>query len=116
MRNKKLSSIIIILAIIIIIVVGIAIKVEFAENNEVSTVNGEIIAINGGTVTFQSNPNNPGSQYIVGTSRVPVFDTNGNRVDSRKLQKGQRILVEFTGGILNTCPGGFTEVVKIIVE
>ncbi len=116
MRNKKLSSIIIILAIIIIVVVGVVIKVELAENDEVSTVCGEIIAINGGTVTFQSNPNNSASQYIVGTSRVPVFDKNGNRVDSRKLKKGQQILVEFTGGILETCPGGFTEVIKIIVE
>ena len=120
MKNKKVSSIIIFLAIIVIIVVGIAIKVAFAENNnennEVSTVGGEIIKVSEGGVTFQANPDNLGSQFYVGTSNVPIFDTNGNRVDSRKLKKGQQILVEFTGGILETFPQGFTDVVKIIVE
>ena len=85
------------------------------DEEKVSTVGGEIIKVSEGSVTFQANPNNLGSQFYVSTLNTPIFDANGNKISVDKLQKGKHITVKFTGNIQESWPAKLLGVVAIIV-
>ncbi len=97
MRNKK-SVVIFIIAAVLILVSGIIVlnEVGFFEKYKPSEIAGKVIEVDDTSILLK---NNGGVYSIPVTPSIPVFDSDGNGRDIRKIQVGQRIVVKYKGGI-----------------